>query len=232
MKIQAVILAAGMGTRLARPHPKPMTELSDGRTIMHQQVQNLQNKFGKKLRLTIAVGFKLEMILEHVPNASFVYNENFDQTNTSKSLLKAIRNSAKGGVLWMNGDVVFDPDILEMLAPYIKRDESFITVDVSSVSDEEVKYTTDADGKIDELSKRVPADVAQGEAVGINYVSSKDKKKFLKRLIEVDDQDYFEGAIELTIQQDDVKWTPVDISEFYAVEVDFPDDLVRANASI
>ena len=92
MKVQAVILAAGMGTRLARPHPKPMTELSDGRTIMHQQVQNLQNAFGKGLRLTIAVGFKLEMILEHVPNASFVYNENFDQTNTSKSLLKAIRN--------------------------------------------------------------------------------------------------------------------------------------------
>jgi choline kinase len=119
-----------------------------------------------------------------------------------------------------------------MLAPYIKRDESFITVDVSSVSDEEVKYITDADGNILELSKTVPANVAQGEAVGINYVSSKDKKKFLKRLIEVDDQDYFEGAIELTIKQDDVKWTPVDISEFYAVEVDFPDDLVRANASI
>ena len=232
MRVQAVILAAGMGTRLARPHPKPMTELSDGRTIMHQQVQNLQSAFGKKVRLTIAVGFKLEMILEHVPNASFVYNENFDQTNTSKSLLKAIRNSAKGGVLWMNGDVVFDPDILEMLVPYIKRDESFITVDVSSVSDEEVKYTTDAEGNILELSKTVPADVARGEAVGINYVSSKDKKKFLKRLIEVDDQDYFEAAIELTIKQDDVKWTPVDISEFYAVEVDFPDDLARANASI
>ncbi|MFF2029706.1 NTP transferase domain-containing protein [Arthrobacter sp. NPDC058192] len=232
MRVQAVILAAGMGTRLARPHPKPMTELGDGRTIMHQQVQNLQSAFGKKVRLTIAVGFKLEMILEHVPNASFVYNENFDQTNTSKSLLKAIRNSAKGGVLWMNGDVVFDPDILEMLVPYIKRDESFITVDVSSVSDEEVKYTTDAQGNILELSKTVPADVARGEAVGINYVSSKDKKKFLKRLIEVDDQDYFEAAIELTIKQDDVKWTPVDISAFYAVEVDFPDDLARANASI
>lgn len=232
MKVQAIILAAGMGTRLARPHPKPMTELSDGRTIMHQQVQNLQQVFRKKLRLTVAVGFKLEMILEHVPDASFVYNENFDQTNTSKSLLKAVRNSAKGGVLWMNGDVVFDPDLLDMLIPYIKRDESFITVDVSSVSDEEVKYTTDDDGNILQLSKTVHAEAAKGEAVGINFVSSKDKKKLLKRLIEVDDQAYFEAAIELTIQQDEVKWTPVDISEFYAVEVDFPDDLVRANASL
>ncbi len=36
--IQAVILAAGMGTRLGRPFPKPLTPLSDGRTIMEQQI--------------------------------------------------------------------------------------------------------------------------------------------------------------------------------------------------
>ena len=48
--------------------------------------------------------------------------------------------------------------------------------------------------------------MALGEAVGINFVGSKDKKKLLKRLIEVDDQDYFEKAIELTITQDGVKW--------------------------
>lgn len=232
MTVQAVILAAGMGTRLARPHPKPMTELEDGRTIMHQQVNNLQSVFGKKLRLSIVVGFKMEQIMEHVPDASFVYNENFDQTNTSKSLLKAMKNSPKGGVLWMNGDVVFDPQILEMLKEYIKADQSFITVDVSSVSDEEVKYTVDADGFIDQLSKRVPQDIALGEAVGINYVSKKDKKKFIKRLEQVEEQDYFEGGIELTIKDDDVQWLPIDISKFYAVEVDFPEDLIRANASL
>ncbi|MCZ2403451.1 phosphocholine cytidylyltransferase family protein [Paenarthrobacter sp. Z7-10] len=232
MTVQAVILAAGMGTRLARPHPKSLTELRDGRTIMHQQVQNLQRAFAKKLRLTVVVGYKLEQILEHVPHASFVYNENFDQTNTSKSLLKALRNSGKGGVLWMNGDVVFDPQILEMLRPYIKEDRSFVTVDVSSVSDEEVKYTVDEGGFINSLSKAVPSTEAKGEAVGINYVSSKDKKRLRKRLVEVPEQEYFEGGIELTIQQDGIQWLPIDISEFYAVEVDFPDDLIRANDSI
>ena len=221
-----------MGTRLARPHPKSMTELNDGRTIMHQQLHNLESAFGKKLRLTVVVGYKLEQIMEHVPNSSFVYNENFDQTNTSKSLLKALKNSGKGGVLWMNGDVVFDPAILKMLRPLIKKDQSFVTVDVSSVSDEEVKYTVDEKGFIDLLSKQVPANVAKGEAIGINYVSKADKKKLIKRLEMVEEQDYFERAIELTIQDDDVKWLPVNISEFYAVEVDFPEDLVRANASI
>lgn len=227
MTVQAVILAAGMGTRLARPHPKPLTALDDGRTIMTQQVENLRGAFGEELRLTIVVGYKLEQILEHVPDASFVYNEAFDQTNTSKSLLKALRNSADGGVLWMNGDVVFDPQILDHLAPSIRDDTSFIAVDTSTVSDEEVKYTIDPDGFILELSKSVVGGL--GEAVGINYVSAADKKHLIRRLAEVDDQEYFEGGIVSTIKDDAVSYRPIDISQYYAVEVDFADDLVRAN---
>lgn len=230
MTLQAVILAAGMGTRLARPHPKALTPLDDGRTIMTQQVDNLHAAFADDLHLTIVVGYKLEQIMEHVPDASFVYNEAFDQTNTSKSLLKALRNSADGGVLWMNGDVVFDPDMFEYLQPYLRDDVSFIAVDTSVVSDEEVKYTIDGSGYIEELSKSVKNGL--GEAVGINYVSSKDKGRLLKRLIEVDDQEYFEAAIELTIRNDDVRYLPVDISGFYAVEVDFAVDLARANEQL
>ena len=230
MTVQAVILAAGMGTRLARPHPKPLTELDDGRTIMTQQVENLQAAFGDELRLTIVVGYKLEQILEHVPDASFVYNEAFDQTNTSKSLLKALQNSADGGVLWMNGDVVFDPQILDYLAPKIRDDTSFIAVDTSTVSDEEVKYTIDNDGFILELSKTVAN--GRGEAVGINYISSADKKHLIRRLVEVDDQEYFEGGIVKTIQMDATSYLPIDISRYYAVEVDFAEDLVRANEQL
>ncbi|MDQ0279293.1 choline kinase [Arthrobacter silviterrae] len=58
------------------------------------------------------------------------------------------------------------------------------------------------------------------------------RKSSFKSLIEVDEQDYFEGAIELTIKELGVKWLPIDISNYYAVEVDFPDDLVRANERI
>lgn len=230
MTIQAVILAAGMGTRLARPHPKPLTQLEDGRTIMTQQVENLRTTFGDELRLTIVVGFKLEQIMEHVPGASFVYNEVFDQTNTSKSLLKALRNSFEGGVLWMNGDVVFDPGMLDYLREWISADKSFIAVDISSVSEEEIKYTVDKGGYIDDLSKKTLNGL--GEAIGINYVASADKEILIKHLAEVDDQDYFERGIELAISEDGGKYVPVDISSFYAVEVDFAADLVRANESI
>ena len=42
MTTQVVILAAGMGSRLGRSLPKPLTELSDGRTIMQQQITSLR----------------------------------------------------------------------------------------------------------------------------------------------------------------------------------------------
>jgi choline kinase len=227
MSKQVVILAAGMGTRLARPLPKPLTELRDGRSIMKQQMDNLGFAFADTYRVMIVVGFKLEAIIERFPEATFVYNEFYDQTNTSKSLLKALRASGDGGVLWLNGDVVFDPQVLVRITESMDANQSFVVVNTAKVSDEEVKYTLDSSGFIDQLSKQVQP--ALGEAVGINYVAAQDKAALISRLDEVDDQDYFERGIELAIYRDGLKFKAVDISDLYAVEVDFPEDLERAN---
>ena len=173
------------------------------------------------------VGYKLEHIVEAFPDASFVYNEQYDQTNTSKSLMRALKASGNGGVLWMNGDVVFDPAVLVRGAEAIARDQSFVTVNTSKVSDEEVKYTTGAEGFIEKLSKTVKGGL--GEAVGINYVSSRDKAALLYHLQRVADQEYFERGLELAIENDGMLVEPVDISDLYAVEIDFAEDLERAN---
>ncbi len=225
--IQAVILAAGMGTRLGRPFPKPLTPLSDGRTIMEQQIDNLRQVFGADVRITTVVGFKLDLILEAFPDVTYIYNEAYDQTNTNRSLLKALRLSTEGGVLWMNGDVVFDPQVLEKVSDLMESDTSFICVDTAAVGDEEVKYTVDDDGYVDELSKQVVN--ARGEAIGINFVSASDKPTLIDRLSECSDADYFERGIELAISHDSMRVMPVDIGEFFAVEVDFEEDLTRAN---
>jgi choline kinase len=224
---QIVILAAGMGSRLGRSLPKPLTELSDGRSIMQQQFDNIHQAFGKSAEITVVVGYKLEHIIEAFPSASFVYNEQYDQTNTSKSLMRALRASKDGGVLWMNGDVVFDPEALQRAAKMVAAEQSFVSVNTAKVSDEEVKYTVGAEGYINQLSKTVKGGL--GEAVGINYVARDDKAALLRQLGRVDDQDYFERGIELAIEQDQLRFEPVDISDLYAVEIDFAEDLERAN---
>lgn len=224
---QVTILAAGMGTRLGRPFPKPLTQLDDGRTIMQQQLDNISEAFGSDTHVQIVVGFKLDLILEAAPDAVFVYNERYDQTNTCKSLMKALRSSAEGPVVWMNGDVVFEPAVLRRMQINIDAGQTAIAVNTAAVSDEEVKYTVDDIGLVKELSKTVVGGL--GESVGINVIAAKDKATLIKRLEECDDQDYFERGIELAIEKDGLKVLPVDISDLFAVEVDFEADLERAN---
>lgn len=228
MSNQVIILAAGMGTRLGRPHPKPLTQLKSGRSIMNQQFERIHHAFGADARVYVIVGFKLGLIMEAQPDALFVYNEVYSETNTSKSLLKGLKATVDGGVLWMNGDVVFDEGILEGVTKYVEAGESFVCVNTATVAEEEVKYTVDDEGFIKELSKQVTGGL--GEAVGINFISATDKPKLIQRLTEVGDQDYFERGIELAIELDGLRVRPVDISEYGCVEVDFEDDLARANA--
>jgi choline kinase len=227
---QITILAAGMGTRLGRPFPKPLTPLVDGRTIMQQQIENIEKVFGDKARISIVVGFKMEMIMETFPRCLYIYNEEYDQTNTSKSLMRALVSSFDGGVLWLNGDVVFDASLLARLKPFVDRDQSFVSVNTAAVGEEEVKYTVDGVGNIKELSKTVQG--ALGEAVGINYISGGDKSKLLGELRACAESDYFERGIETAIEKHGVKITPVDISDLFAVEVDFQEDLDRANRGL
>lgn len=228
--VQIAILAAGMGTRLGRPFPKPLTELASGKSILAQQLDNLRAGFGADLRVTIVVGFKHDLIMERFPDVLFAYNESYDQTNTSKSLLRALKVSHTGGVLWLNGDVVFDERILDELRPLVESGQSLVCVNTDVVGDEEVKYTVDDDGCIRELSKTVEGGL--GEAVGINFVSAEDKAVLVEHLERCDEQDYFERGIETAVAEAGLRFRPLDISRFYAVEVDFEDDLQRANTVI
>lgn len=223
MKI--VILAAGIGSRLGNPFPKPLTPLNNGKSIMEMQIESLSHQFSID-DINVVVGFKKNLIMERFPELMYIYNPFFDRTNTSKSLLKALQKNQKTGVLWLNGDVVFDGRLLQLLQSHIDNQSSFVAVNTSKVAEEEVKYTL-KDGYINNLSKTVENGL--GEAVGINFISKKDIEFFIKRLEECDDNDYFERGLEIAIEKDQLKISAIDISEFDCVEVDFREDLENAN---
>ena len=223
MKI--VILAAGIGSRLGNPFPKPLTPLKDGKSIMQRQLQNISKYFDVN-DITTVVGFKKDLIMERFPEVNYVYNPFFDRTNTSKSLLQALKKHKGKSVLWFNGDVVFDEKLLSLLIEDIDNKNSFISVNTQSVADEEVKYTL-KEGFVDELSKEVKN--ALGEAVGINFISSKDLDVFIKHLEACDDNDYFEKGLENAISEDDLKLKVIDISKYNCIEIDFREDLENAN---
>lgn len=230
MSCNIVILAAGVGSRLGRPHPKPLTPLANGETILGRALRLLTARFSRH-SIHLVVGFKKEMVMEEVPDVGFIYNQHYGDTNTSKSLLKALTILGPGGVLWLNGDVVFPEGVLDDILPHIAMDRSFVCVNTAAVGEEEVKYTLDAQGYVRQLSKTI-TEGALGEAVGINYISADDRPVLTRRLRECEDQDYFERGIELAIERDGLRIEALDISHRAVVEVDDNTDLARANESI
>jgi choline kinase len=217
-----------MGTRLGMPFPKPLTPLQDGRSILQQQLDNLRGTLAPA-RTTVVVGFRYDLVMEAFPTLTFAYNHRYERTNTAKSLLHALRMSAPGGILWLNGDVVFDPGLLTAVLPLILQDATFVCVNTSEVGEEEVKYRLNDQGWITALSKSVVA--GQGEAIGINYIASSDKAMLIEHLERCTDQDYFERGIETAIEAG-LRVRAADISEHFVVEVDFAGDLERANQEV
>lgn len=228
--LQVVILAAGLGSRLGRDLPKPLTPLADGQTILGRQLTALRAVLGKGVPVTVVVGFRGESVMRAAPDARFAWNHQYASTNTSKSLLAGMRSAAGGGVLWLNGDVVFHPGILGRALPLLSAGQSFVCVDRAQVADEEVKYTLDEHGYVRDLSKSVADGL--GEAVGINYVAAADRDALEQRLDACEAQDYFERGMESAAHDGAIRFRPLDISDLPAVEVDIESDLRRANARV
>jgi choline kinase len=216
--VKAIILAAGMGSRLGRSHPKALTILGSGTTIMGHQLGALE-EFIHRDRVIVVVGFRKELVMEAFPELLFVYNRDFKTTNTSRSLLHALRKVHDEDVLWINGDVVLEPEVVQRL--FACR-YSAMAVNTARVGAEEVKYRLDRRGYINQVSKTVRGGL--GEAVGVNLVRRRDVPLLRSALARCDHQDYFERGIELAIV-DGMKVRPVDVSDLDCLEVDFQADL-------
>ena len=215
-----VILSAGVGSRLGNPYPKGLTSLGNGETIFSRQLRQFR-EFG--LTVVVVVGFKKDLIMEADPGVVFAYNANFDTTNTSKSLLCGIRNIHGEDVLWINGDVVFNREVIQQV---LQEKGSWVVVNNAQVGEEEVKYTKDHRGYINAISKQVKKPL--GEAVGINLIEAPHLESFKEKLNAVHDQDYFERAMELLIQEKEGLFRPLNVDDGACVEVDFKEDLKRA----
>ena len=115
--MQAVILAAGQGTRL-RPFtnecPKPLVGVQ-GKPMLHYQLEALDGAGVREC--VIVVGWCADLIREAIGARfgnvaiSYVENEIYDRTNNIYSLWLA-RRSIVDDILLLEGDLVFEPALL------------------------------------------------------------------------------------------------------------------------
>lgn len=226
-KSKVVILAAGMGSRLGGGElPKPLTPLYGDTSLLGRQISLLEKHFSHR-DIFITVGYCKEKIQELFPNLFHIFTPKFAQENTAKSLLQAFEGLPSAcDVLWLNGDVVFKKEVLNSV---LSEDRNVMVVNEGHVGEEEVKYTCDERGMINAVSKDLKSPL--GEALGINFFKKDSLEKLKIALSRCGEQDYFEKAIEICIQEGMDVW-PLCVEADACLEVDFPEDLERARTLI
>ena len=231
--MQAIILAAGLGTRL-RPItdevPKCMVPVN-GVRIIDKQIDNL-HKAGVN-DIVIVGGYKADVLKKHLERydgITFVSNSRYAETNNMYSLYLALKHTGGSGFLLMNADVYFDANIIEGLLEKDEEDKSLIACDRSGYFEESMKITTDKSGKIKHIGKQIAEDEYYAVSIDV-YKLNADAVDILSR--EVYDT--------IEVKKDENLWTEMalddifDKTEFvpYVIrgrwfEIDNHEDLYRA----
>ena len=229
---EAVILAAGRGSRLAhftQDKPKCFAEIG-GAPLIEHQLRTLQ-MVGIE-RISVVTGYRHEDVRRAVRGrARVVRNEDWNDTNSLYSL-SLCRGRVRGPMLVMNCDVLVHPLAMQRLmdAP----GSAFLYDSSSGDSDEHMKVELDGDGRLDAMSKALPADRTHGENVGILHFEPAAAETLFREaacvLAEGDRNAWMARAVERAARS--VPLRGVDISDLPWVEIDFPDDLERARTQV
>lgn len=225
--MRAIILAAGLGTRLGGAVPKPLAEITPGLTLLGNQAAILARLLTPDA-ITAVVGHEAGRVRAAHPTLRFVTNPRHTATNTAASLLCGLRG-VDDDVLWANGDLYFDEPTARRLID-AAPDSSRMLVDHSPPRAEAVKHRLAPDGTIAELSKSVAR--PDGEALGLNIVVQRDLPAFVAALARCSDADYFEKALDECVRSGAFRLIPVDVGAAFCREVDYPQDLMAVRAHL
>lgn len=228
--MRGIILAAGRGSRLnggKGDMPKCLVTVG-GETLLSRNARILRAAGVDDL--TVVVGCAADTVRRSMPDASFVENPIFAETNSLYSLWLS-RQHLTDGFIVMNCDVVLHPQLVVDLLTAKHEDALLLAYrdDQTEYSDEEMKVRVRC-GRVVDISKTMMPGEADGENLGV----AKFGRSGARLLMDL------AGRL---ISRGDVKaWVPRAFKEFaqqrplHAIgtrglpwtEIDFPDDYRRA----
>jgi len=234
--MRGIVLAAGKGARLngtAGNLPKCLARVGN-MTLVERQIAAL--RMSGLNDIVVVVGCEAERVRRSCGRGvQFVENTRFAQTNSLYSLWLA-RPLLLDGFVVMNCDVLLHPHLLDDLLTARYQDALLVAYqddDRLPLGDEEMKVRTRR-GRVVDISKTMPADVADGENVGVVKFGAEGARLLTSIL----DERVAAGGLR--------DWAPRAFAEFarirplYAIgtrgypwtEIDFPEDYQRAVSEI
>lgn len=238
--MQAIILAAGRGNRLAdfNPDGRPKCLLEfDGKSLLARQLE-LLFKHGIA-QVTLVVGYQADLIIDHVgtlasrPEVAFIYNPAFTQGSVLSLLAAREALEANDSVLVLDADVLFHPRIMQSLVESVHSNCYLLDRDFEA-GDEPVKIAIHR-GQMVEFRKSLARNLefdTLGESVGFFKFGGK-----MAALIAHTCADYkteglldapHEEALRDVLLARPLEFACEDITGLPWLEVDFPEDVERA----
>jgi choline kinase len=233
--LTGVVLAAGQGLRL-HPHtlfrPKPLVHVGGepllGRTLDAFAAIGVRD-------VVVVAGYRAGDIRDFVaarpgvPRVQIVRNDRYDRSNNAVSLSLA-KVGVPRGMLLVDGDLLFDPEILARVAA--SDEGACVAVERrKGLGAEEIKVRIRPDGAISEINKVMDPSVAIGEAIGIARFSATSAAELWARLeaqIEAGRHDlFYERAFEELVAMGR-RYAICDITGLACLEIDTPADLAAA----
>ena len=232
--MKALILNSGKGTRmglLTSEHPKCMTEIGQGETILSNQLKMLSEAGINEVVMTtgkysdILVNYCQSLDLPlHI---SFVNNPDYETTNYIYSIYCA-RERLHDDILLMHGDLVFETEVLDSV---LNSEKSCMTVS-SSVSLPEKDFK--AEIKQDRITN-----------IGVEFFNDALAAQPLYRLNKVDWEKWLDKITEYCEAgstgcyaekafneiSDVCEIYPVDVKNMLCAEIDCPEDLAVVSAA-
>jgi len=236
---KAIILSAGQGSRLGHltdDRPKCLIDFG-GRTLLDRQLDTLAAN-GVREAVVVA-GFRDDLVEEAIagrsggPDVRIVYNPFYKVADNLGSLFMA-RSELAGDCLVWNGDTLVSDSLMAKVVGN-DRPGICVTIDRKQAYDEDdMKVVVDPNGRLRAIGKRLGEGV-NGESIGLLAFRGDGAARF-REAIERDIRTaegttiWYLRVIHHLAERSEVQTLDIEGEEWG--EVDFPDDVERAQALV
>lgn len=230
--MKAVLLAAGLGTRL-RPItndiPKCMVPIN-GIPIIEKQIINLIENNIKDIY--VVVGYKSEVLKEMInkkyPTVNVIENEVYEITNNMFSLYLTLPLIYGDDFLLMNSDVFFDANIIEGLLA--SESLNMVACEYDRYIVESMKITINNYGRISHISKKITSEESYATSIDVYKIGAEAGKILFDKIIDfIENQENKNSWTEVALDQvlSKIDFYPYEIKGRW-LEIDNYDDLAAA----